>query len=429
MTPRSFDSLVVGAGISGLAAARALAEAGQSVALLEAQARVGGRIHTCHEGTEIIELGAEFVHGRAPELWQLLSEAKLPTYERTGDLLDSAERNPEIAEPVSQQQNGHAEFADASDPLEQLKSFAGPDCSFATWVESLHLPADQQESQLGYIEGFNAADAREASALALGRQQRAEDEIEGDRLWRLTQGYDQLPAFVGHRFEAAGGTLILGCTIVSIAWSPGRVELTAASGQIFRARRAIVTLPLGVLQAGSVSFQPPPADLLAAAYRMRMGQVFRTTMVFRHRLWPASMSFLIARATAPSVWWTAYPVASLTLTAWSGGPRALPLLALTPEEQTARLTEALAEVLSLEPAEVEQALVSTHTHPWHSDPYSLGAYSWVPVGGLDASQLLSQPVEDTLFFAGEHTDITGHWGTVHAALRSGLRAAAQVLAV
>ena len=424
MIPRSFDSLVLGAGIAGLTAARALAEAGQSVALLEAQVRIGGRILTRRESTEVIELGAEFVHGRAPELWHLLTEANLATYERTGDLLgpDSSPDLSDGAQDASDQQS------DPAAPLKQLKDFAGPDCSFAAWLKHLHLPADEQAEQLGYIEGFNAADAHEASALALGRQQRAEDEIEGDRLWRLTPGYDQLPAFACRLFEAAGGTLVLGCPIVSVAWERGRVQLTAASGQVFRACRAILTLPLGVLQAGSVHFDPQPKVIFEAAQRMRMGQVFRATMVFHRRLWPACMSFLIARVAAPSVWWSAHPTESLTLTAWSGGPRALPLLALTPEDRTARLIGTLAEVLSLERAEVEQALVSIHTHPWQSDPYSLGAYSWVPVGGLNASETLSQPVEDTLFFAGEHTDTTGHWGTVHAALRSGLRAAGQALA-
>ena len=72
-------------------------------------------------------------------------------------------------------------------------------------------------------------------------------------------------------------------------------------------------------------------------------------------------------------------------------------------------------------------LTSFYIHDWQSDPYSLGAYSYAPAGALTASDALAIPVENTLYFAGEHTDITGHWGTVHAALRSGLRAASQIL--
>jgi monoamine oxidase len=71
--------------------------------------------------------------------------------------------------------------------------------------------------------------------------------------------------------------------------------------------------------------------------------------------------------------------------------------------------------------------LSWHTHDWHADEYARGAYSYVPAGALDAPERMAWPVEDTLYFAGEHTDTSGHWGTVHAALASGMRAARQVL--
>ncbi len=66
---------------------------------------------------------------------------------------------------------------------------------------------------------------------------------------------------------------------------------------------------------------------------------------------------------------------------------------------------------------MRQRLLRSHYHDWRSDTYSLGAYTYVPRGSIHASDELSTPVEKTLFFAGEHTDTTGHWGTVHAALR------------
>src|SRR6202789_4454936 len=78
------DVVVIGAGMAGLTAARALAEAGLKVLVIEAEDRIGGRILTRHVGEEAIELGAEFVHGRPPELWALIDEAGLETYERDG---------------------------------------------------------------------------------------------------------------------------------------------------------------------------------------------------------------------------------------------------------------------------------------------------------------------------------------------------------
>ena len=73
-------------------------------------------------------------------------------------------------------------------------------------------------------------------------------------------------------------------------------------------------------------------------------------------------------------------------------------------------------------------MLGCSTHNWQADPNALGAYSYIGVGGLDAPERLTEPVAETLYFAGEHTDTTAQWGTVHAAMRSGLRAAQQVLA-
>ena len=81
------DVLVLGAGIAGLAAARALAERGIHPLVLEARDRVGGRIHSLQTGQGFVELGAEFVHGRASELWALIEEAGIETAERDGTML------------------------------------------------------------------------------------------------------------------------------------------------------------------------------------------------------------------------------------------------------------------------------------------------------------------------------------------------------
>ncbi len=167
------DVLIIGAGMAGLSAARSLAEAGVRVTVLEAADRVGGRIHTVRDGGKVIELGAEFIHGRPPELWTLIEEAGLMTFERTGKSY-----RQQAGRLVVDDEDGFNE----DDPLEQLKSFSGPDCAFTEYLERVGLEGQRREEELGYVEGFNAADAREASALALGFQQKAEDAIEGDRM-------------------------------------------------------------------------------------------------------------------------------------------------------------------------------------------------------------------------------------------------------
>ena len=87
----------------------------------------------------------------------------------------------------------------------------------------------------------------------------------------------------------------------------------------------------------------------------------------------------------------------------------------------------LAEIFGTTAATLKTLLVESLAHDWTADPFSRGAYSYVPVGAINASEEMTQPVEDTLYFAGEHTDTTGHWGTVQGAMRSSLRAATQLL--
>ena len=220
--------------------------------------------------------------------------------------------------------------------------------------------------------------------------------------------------------------LVLNAPVHAIDWTPGHVKVQTGAGE-FSAMQAVISLPLGVLQAGVVRFNPAPGAILEIARTLRMGQVCRLTLVFSKSFWPAEMSFLLTRELQPSVWWSAHPTASHSLTGWTGGPRAAELLALDPEELRRTACRSLERALQMESADVEALLVSFHMHPWQSDPYSLGGYSWIPAGALEQPARMAEPVASTLFFAGEHTDVTGHWGTVHAALGTGLRAARQVL--
>jgi monoamine oxidase len=294
------------------------------------------------------------------------------------------------------------------------------------------LSEEEKWAEVGYVEGFNAADARVVSAMALGRQQVAEDAIDGERSWRVVEGYDRVPEFLAERVRAAGGVIEFQAQVEEVAWGDWGVEVGVKDGRRFKAERCVVALPLGVLQPYSRGydaprFRPEPTRVFEAMKKMRMGDAYRVTMVFRKRLWPEGMSFLLAREQEVQVWWTAHPAESLTLTGWVGGPRATEFRN-TPEDQAiADFVRAAANAFGVPDQTVRRALVSAHTHDWHWDAYSLGAYSYVAVGGVEASAEMSEPVEGRLFFAGEHTDTTGHWGTVHAALRSGLRAGRQVV--
>ncbi|MEO8737796.1 MAG: NAD(P)/FAD-dependent oxidoreductase [Edaphobacter sp.] len=419
------DVLIIGAGMAGLTAARALAQAGLRVLVLEARNRIGGRILTQRIGDEVLELGAEFIHGRPPELWALIEEAGLDPVERDG---------AQICFQNGALKNCDEEMNEISDPLEDLKNFHSSDISFSEYLDRKQPSAEERSAIIGYVEGFNAADHREVSAAALGAQQRAEDAIDGDRLYHLVGGYDQLPQYLANCIAEYGGRIQLAEHVQEIRWQPNHVEAITASGS-FMARRSILAVPLSVLQNNRIVITPRPEATLAVAAKLRMGNVRRFTLLFRERFWtsrppqPAlqKLSFLFAFEQMPPVWWTPHPEQSNSITGWIGGPRSAALEGLDANELGRKACATLAQIFDIDADHLQQQMLGCYTHDWQNDAFSLGAYSYVATGGLDASREMTEPLNNTLYFAGEHTDITGHWGTVHAAMRSGLRAASQIL--
>jgi monoamine oxidase len=432
-----YGTLVVGAGVAGLAAARTLAEAGEHVAIVEARERLGGRILTEHVPIENvarpfpIELGAEFVHGLPYASWNLIGEAGLAAYELDGPQLcfDAG-----ILKPCADEERH------ANEVLEKMMQWlaqqpAGTDPTFAEYLDLAEIHGLAREESAAYVEGFNAADHHLIGVAALCRQQRAEDEIQGDRMFHVMEGYDAVPRFLGERFLQAGGTVHLGQRVRGIRWTRGAVTLRCENGAgdavELHADRAVITLPLGVLQASSVAFDPQPRRILSQAQRMAMGSVRRATLVFKSRFW-TEFSFLFASEALLPTWWTPMPEAAPVITAWVGGPKAAPVeeklrMAANPNALRDYCLHELAGIFGTHVQELEDNLASWHTHDWGRDEHALGAYSYAPAGAIDASEKMTQPVEKTLYFAGEHTNTQGHWGTVHGAIDSGMRAAAQIL--
>jgi monoamine oxidase len=139
------------------------------------------------------------------------------------------------------------------------------------------------------------------------------------------------------------------------------------------------------------------------------------------------LAFLHAPDELMPTWWTRLPVRAPVLVGWAGGPRAEELSAEGGRFIFDQALESLSGILGVGRKRVEGLLEETYTHDWRSDPLSRGAYSYVPVGSLQAQATLARPVGDRLFFAGEATNTEGHCGTVHGAIASGFRAAREVI--
>lgn len=427
------DVLVIGAGSAGLAAAGELSRAGINVRLIEGRERIGGRIFTIQEPRLAvpIEMGAEFVHGKPPEIWNLLR--------RTGAAVDEVIGKDWCARKVVVRP---CEFFDQVEALLSRMSSSSPDRSFAQFLESVtDVSPEVKQQALRYVEGFNAAHAAEISVNSLVRAWRAEEQIDGDSTFRLRGGYAFLPRVLLEECDARHLRINLGTAVKGIEWQPGKVTVQARSAgtpMSFTAARAIITLPLGVLQAepgseGAVEFTPALREKQDALAHLVMGHVMRITLRFRERFWSdsplADMRFLLTEDEWFPTWWSSMPIAAPVITAWAPADAAERLSKLSEEQIRTCAVETLGRVMQTSAAHIGALLERAYMHNWQADPFSLGAYSYVRVGGDGAQESLAQPLAETLFFAGEASETEGHFGTVHGAMATGLRAARQVMSV
>jgi len=401
------DVLVIGAGAAGLAAAAELARAGVSVLVVEARDRIGGRCYTRRlPGVPVpVELGAEFIHGRPQATFALLREFGIAAVDSTRtQLVASGGRLHSVNIFHAAQRVARAKLR-------------GRDVSFRAFLARQRLPALTRALATMMVQGFDAADPGRISACEVL------EEWSGAGLG-ASQPRPQ-GGYAPFLERLATSNMQLQTVVRTVRWSRSSVEVQGTfRGEPWRAwaPRAIVTLPLGVLQSRLVRFAPrlgKPLDKLAS------GPVIRVAMAFREPFWekrhPGVAFFHSPEAPFPT-FWTPLPMHAPLLTAWAGGPKAARLTGKRPE---ALVGEALRSVRALFPGDEQPSAYLVHD--WQADPYARGGYSYVTVGGRGAREELAEPLEDTLYFAGEATDVEQS-GTVGGALASGQRAAREILA-
>lgn len=408
------ELIIIGAGISGLTIARDLIKSGYRVTVIEARDRIGGRIHSFRDKfSRIVEAGAEFVHGDLPLTNKLIEEA--------------GQKKTLIRGRFYSISNNELEKGDILDDhwkklfieLNRLEH----DVTLAHFLQE-HFGSreynDLRERVWQYAEGFDIADVNRVSALALREEWSKNDDA---HQYRIDGGYNTLTRFLRDEILKTGGQLVLSEPVVNIAWQEGQVEVKTASGKLWKGDKAIITVPLGILQKAAISFKPALPEHQQAFESMGFGGVIKFQVEFQKAFWEShrhrglkDIAFIFSDADVPT-WWSQLPDKTPLLTGWLSGPRTVDI-SHTPEVLYQKAVASLQYIFSCSPGEIESQIVHWHISDWTQDPFTFGAYSYPTLQSDKAIKFITLPVKNTLYFAGEAVYSGSAMGTVEAALTS-----------
>jgi len=424
------DVLVLGAGVAGLAVANALVDTDLDVLVLEARDRLGGRTFTDRQFAGFpVELGAEFVHGEHVATWEWIERLGLQTV-HWNKRDDSWVRLADGRRLLMTEARAASPAFDSTRSWELPTEPARPFESFGTYLQRLGFDGEQ----LDYVRRSFANAAGEAQrhldaasildSLAGVEQTGAED-------FRILEGYAALIEALG-----IGAEILIDCPVASIEYSSEYssdngsdngglgVVVNTVDGRRFESQLLVCTLPIGVLAAGDVEFMPGlPPSKEAALRGLGMGPVIKLIYRFGEVLTPPEIKAVYASGRAP-MWWTpsfGHEADAHVWTAFVSGDGAIDLLRRGPEGALDSALESFRRELGRPGLQPLDALLVD----WVSDPYARGGYSHVRPGHRGARERLAQATPP-LLWAGEATAPERDAATVHGALASGVRAAAEV---
>jgi len=421
-TTRS-DVLVIGAGMAGVTAARELARAGLKVTVVEAGDRVGGRIRSIRDFcTDPVEGGAEFIHGVDAATWSEVHASDLttrpcPLIRHTMlDIGHGPRRLPWLML--------HPGTWPAATILRSIARFQPPDISAREFIDRRGYRG--RARILAEMTLTAHLPGRAEDIGMLGLQEDGLLRLETGLNHRVAEGYDRLSSLIGQDLD-----IRLSFAVEAVHWGARAVTVRSTDGRELTAGTAVCTLPLGVLASGAVRFEPGlPEDKRSALDDLEMGPVAKILLRFRERFWPRRLANLGCGAGPVILYW---PVSygsrsdSPVLTAYATGPRAARLARVSEDEAAAI---AVADLDRLFPkTDVDGALVAHRRVEWVDDPLSCGGYSFVRPGGAGARRRLAAADTGALLWAGSATVSSPIAETVEAAYLSGLRAAAEAMAL
>ncbi len=413
--PRNVDVIVIGAGIAGLAAASRLVALGYEVIVLEATGRLGGRIRTDHSLGAPFEAGAGWIHGpRRNPVSELARRAGASTFVTDDEsfIIHSAKGMPQARTRVlAAQRRLEAMYA-------RIDAMLDRDMALSQAVRQTD-PAAAGDPLLAWMTSAYTEFDTGGALEELSAQHFDEDETFDGADVILPQGYDAVPKML-----AGGLDIRLGHPVERVEYEAGDGATVFAGGGSFEADFVVCTVPLGVLKARDVAFDPPlPRKTEAALGRIGMGNVTKVALKFDQPHWPADVQYFGLMTEERGRW-------NYFLNYRTFSPQNI-LLGLGVGAYAGK-AEALADAdLSADIMQAVRAMfgskvpdpVAMRVSRWSRNPYSRGAYSFASTGARPEDfDGLAVPIERTLLLAGEHTTFRHH-GTVHGAYLSGLEAA------
>jgi len=434
-TPRAQSVVVLGAGIAGLAAARTLTDRGVNVTVLEGRDRIGGRCWT-RDG---LDYGAHWIHGtEGNPLTNMARKLSLPIMFVGGDSSYSGGWEPlvmvgEDGRHLSPEEKLQTilladSVRDKLDSLrrQRLANKAGDISLRAALDEVLsdEYITDEERRAVEWHIALMARDdcgADDPSLSLLWWDEGYEVYGYGDSVF--ADGFGALTNALGRGLD-----IRMKQVVRRVEYSPSGVCVTTSEGS-FEADAAIITLPLGVLKAGSVEFSPRlPVAKEHAIARLGMGHLAKVVLRYDKPFWRRDQ-YVYGYLCRPVKDWPTM-VISLTkthdiaaLVMQAGGTLARRIEEMTTDECESWALNVVRDVFG----DATPAPRSVDRTQWSRDPLSRGSYTYVAVGSTpDDIATLAEPVGDKLYFAGEAT-YRYHWAGAHGALASGIREAARIL--